>query len=138
MAVKQVIAFLVCILAGIGIGWYFGYTRPVANNQRELLKENQYITNHFHEFDLNVADFNQLNAKYFKIAKPWEESTASISLAALKNLKTNNMEGAEFRLASMVANYYRGHSRDGDTNLLTNIVIFAATDTVLSNAMNLR
>jgi hypothetical protein len=132
---KQIIAFLVCIMASIGIGWYFGYTRSVAKNQRELLEQNQYIKDHFQEFDSDIADFHKRNAEYFKIAAPWEESTASISLAALKNLKTNDIEDAKFRLASTVANYYRGHSHDGDTNFLAEIVTFAATDTVLSNAI---
>jgi hypothetical protein len=132
---KRSITFLIFILIGIGIGWFFGYTRPLAQNQRELLKQNQYIRDHFHEFDLDAADFKKRQAEYFREAEPWEASSASITLAALKNLKTNNLEDAKFRLASIVALYYRGHSRDEDTNLLANIVTFAATDTVLSNAI---
>ena len=132
---KHATAFLVCILVGIGIGWYFGYTRPVAENQRELLKDNQFFRDHTQGFDAAAAYFEKRQAEYFKEAEPWEASSASITLAALKNLKTNNLGDAKFRLASIVALYYRSHSRDGDTNLLANIVAFAATDNVLSNAI---
>jgi hypothetical protein len=129
---KRTIAFLVCVMAGIGIGWYFGYTRPIAKHQRELLNEYQPIKD---QLETNMADFHKRNAEEFKTAAPWEASSASIALAALENLKTNNLEDAKFRLAAIVAIYYRGHSHDGDTNLLADIVTFATTDTVLSNAI---
>jgi hypothetical protein len=132
---KRIITFLVCILIGFGIGWYFGYTRPIAENQRELAKDNQFFRDRTQGFDAAAADFKKRSAEEFKSAAPWEASSASIALAVLKNLKTNNLEDAKSRLAAIVALYYRGHSRDGDTNLLTSIVTFAATDTVLSNAI---
>jgi hypothetical protein len=125
---KRIIAFLVCILAGIGIGWYFGYTRPVAKNQRELLSKYQPMMDEFEAF-------NKQREAYAKEAEPWMASSASIALGALKNLKTNDMEDAKYRLAAIVAAYYRGHSRDGDTNLLNRIVTFAASDTAFSNAL---
>jgi len=124
---KRATAFLVCILAGIGIGWYFGYTRPVAQNQRELLRDYQPMMDQF-------ESWNRQTAAYAKEAEPWMASSASIALGALGSLKTNDMEGAKYRLACIVAAYYRGHSRDGDTNLLHRIVTFAATDTAFSNA----
>ncbi len=131
--VKRTVAFLICILAGIGIGWYFGYSRPVAENQRELLQQNQYIKEHFHEFDLDVADFKKRESEISVAAKPWEASTASIALIGLKDLDTNNMEDAKFRFAELVGFYYRGHLH-GDTNLLlTDIETFAAKDSVLLN-----
>jgi predicted negative regulator of RcsB-dependent stress response len=129
---KHAIAFLICVLAGIGIGWYFGYTRPIAKNQRELLKRYQPIKN---QLEADMADFHRRNAEKFKAAAPWEASSASIALAALKNLDTNDVDGVRSRLAAMVAIYYRGHSGDGDTNLLTSIVAFAGKDAVLSNAI---
>jgi len=133
---KRTIKFLICILIGVGIGWYFGYTRPVAKKQRELLSQNRYIGNHLHEYDSDMADFNKRRAEYFEAAKPYEGSGASIALAALKNLDVGDTEGARSRLVAIIAIYYRNHSRDGDTNLLTSIVDFAVTDTVLSNAIH--
>jgi hypothetical protein len=78
---------------------------------------------------------NKQRAEDFKAAKPYEASSASIALAALKSLDTNDTEGARSRLAAIVAIYYRGHSGDGDTNLLTSIATFAGKDAVLSNAI---
>jgi predicted negative regulator of RcsB-dependent stress response len=125
---KHTIAFLVCILAGIGIGWYFGHARAITEYQREALK-------HLPAIEAQMADLNKQRTEDFKAAKPYEASSASIALAALENLDTNDVEGARSRLAAIVAVYYRGHSGDGDTNLLTSIVSFAGRDTVLSNAI---
>lgn len=125
---KLTTAILICLLAGIGIGWYVGYTRPVAENQRKLLKDYQPMSE---QFEL----WNKERAAYAKKAEPWMASSASIALAALENLKTNEMADAKYKLASIVAVYYRAHSHDGDTNLLTNIVTFAATDSAFSNAL---
>lgn len=125
---KHTIAFLVCILAGIGIGWYFGHIRAITEYQREALK-------HLPTIEAQMADLNKQRAEDYKAAKPYEASGASVALAALKNLDTNDVEGARLRLAAIVAIYYRGHSGDGDTNLLASIVSLAAKDTVLSNAI---
>jgi hypothetical protein len=132
---KRTITFLICIAVGIGIGWYFGYTRPTARNQREVLRQAQYLRDHHHEFDSLIADLDKARAVYRKAAKPYFAESASIALAALKRIDSNDVEGARSMLALPVANYYRGHSNDEDTNLLARIVAFAATDTVLSNAI---
>jgi hypothetical protein len=127
---KRIIVFLACLLVGIGIGWYFGYSCPAAKRQRELL-ENQPVKE---ELETNMTYLNKQMDEESQRAEPWMASSASIALAALKNLKTNDMEGAKYKLAAIVAAYYRGHSRDGDTNLLNRIVTFAATDAAFSNA----
>lgn len=131
---KRSITYSVCVLVGIGIGWYFGYTRPVTQKQRELLEQGEYFREHTREFDADVAVFEKMRAEYAKQAEPWMASSASIALGALKDLKTNDLDGAKYRLAAIVAAYYRGHSRDGDTNLIKSIVTFAASDTAFSNA----
>jgi hypothetical protein len=128
---KHIITFLACLLVGIGIGWYFGYSCPAAQRQRELLGKYQPLKE---ELETNMAYLNKQREEESKKAQPWMASSASIALAALKNLKTNDMEDAKYRLAAIVAAYYRGHSRDGDTNLLTSITTFAATDAAFSNA----
>jgi hypothetical protein len=129
---KYFIAITICLAIGIGIGWYIGYVRTSAKYQHELLKEYQPMKSQLHE---EIVDFHKNSAEEFKAAVPWEASSASIALAALKNLDTNDVGSARFRLASMIAIYYHGHSKDGDTNLLASIVAFAATDSVLSNAV---
>lgn len=125
---KHTIAFLICILAGLGIGWYFGHANAITEYQHEALK-------HLPMVEAQMADLNKQRADDFKAAKPYEASSASIALAALKNLDANDVEGAKSKLAAIVAIYYRSHSSDGDTNLLASIVSFATSDMVLSNAI---
>ena len=143
---KNVLRLFVYIMVGMGIGWFFGYTNPVAKNQREILKDFQYFKDHTREFDAECkkrlveldeqcADFEKRQAEYSKKAEPWMASSASIALAALKHLETNDVEDAKVRLAAMIATYHRVHSGDGDTNLLKSIERFAATNMVLSNAV---
>lgn len=129
---KHTIPFLICLLIGIGIGWYFGYSRPVAKNQREFLEKYQTFKD---ELDTNMANLNEQREENSKLAKPWEASTAGIALVGLKDLDATNMEDARFRLATLVAMYYRAHLHDGDTNLLDHIVSCAAKNSALSNAI---
>lgn len=51
---KRIITHLVCLILGIGVGWYFGYTRPTTKKQRELLAQYQYVrdNNVFKDSDL--------------------------------------------------------------------------------------
>jgi hypothetical protein len=129
---KNAIAILVCIALGIGIGWYCERMRSAVQAQRdfEVFKE-EYLA----KFNVELGTFDKFREEEFNKAAPWEASSASIALAALKNLDANDVQGARLRLASIAAVYYRGHSHDGDTNLITSLVTFAATDTVLSNAL---
>jgi hypothetical protein len=124
---KFTAAILISILAGIGIGWFAGYSRVDAECHRKLVEEVRPMIGQFEVW-------NQERAAYAKKAEPWMASSASIALGALKHLKTNDTVGAKYRLASIVAVYYRAHSHDGDTNLLDGIVKFAATDSAFSNA----
>jgi len=124
---KPTVAFIVCILAAIGIGWYFGRSHAISDYQREALKNLPTI-------EAQMVAFDKQRAEYYKAAKPWETGTAEIALAGFKDLDTNNTQDARFSFAELVGLYYRGHLRDGDTNLLlTDIVTFAAKDLVLSN-----
>lgn len=54
---KRFVPVLVSVLIGVSIGWYFGYTRPVARNQRKLLKEYQLVKETFQMSDADMADF---------------------------------------------------------------------------------
>jgi hypothetical protein len=125
---KQTILFLISLLAGIVVGSYFGYERGYQKYDRELLRL-------IPQFEKDVAEFNKERAVDSKAAKPYETSRAVGALSALKRLDSNDLEGARANLASLIAIYYGNHSRDGDTNLLSNIVKLATTDTVLSNAI---
>ncbi|MGP8201298.1 MAG: hypothetical protein ACLQU4_17545 [Limisphaerales bacterium] len=132
---NRAVIFLLCVAPGIAIGWYYGYTRPVAREQRQLLEYAQDFRDHFPNFESNMAALNKSREEYSKAAKPYMAESASRALAALKRLDSNDLGGTRTMLVAAIANYYRGHSNDGDTNLLARITALAAKDTVLSNAI---
>jgi hypothetical protein len=132
---KRIISFLVCILLGIGIGWYFGYTRPAAKNQRELLKQYHLVRDGLGLTDADWAEMAKELPHMREDMQRSDEYAAAIALAAFKNLEADNTEEARWKLAMVVGIYYRSHSRDGNTNLLSRIVRYAATNTMLSNTV---
>jgi hypothetical protein len=132
---KRIIPILVGILLGLGFGWYFGYTRPVAQNQRKLLKEYQTVRDAFHATDEEMADFGGRLPEFWDMAKRQDEMAAVIALAALVKLEQGDIEKAKWRLQTEISTYYRGHRHDGDSNVLLHITRFAATNAALSNAI---
>ena len=132
---KRIIAFSVCVLLGVGIGWYFGFTRPATRNQRKLLSEYQFVRDNFHMTDKEMADFGEHRAEYFAAMKRQDEMAAVIALAALVKLEQGDMEKTKSRLQTAISIYYRGHRQDGDSNVLRHITTFAATNAALSNAI---
>ncbi len=133
---KSSFGYLLCIILSLCIGWYAGFTRPVIKNQRALLEYNQYVKDHLPDFKSDMIEFNKQREEASRQEAPYAASTASIALAALKSLDANDQDDARARMAAIVGNYYRGHSVDGDTNLLDRIVASAATNTVLSNSIH--
>jgi hypothetical protein len=132
---KRNMAFLVCILIGIGIGWFFGYTRPVAKNQREVLKQYEYTRDKFHMTDAEMANFAKHEAEYFAAMERDDEFAAAVALNAFKNLEAGDTERAKWELETTVSGYYRAYSSDGNTNLIGHIVSYATTNSALSNAI---
>jgi hypothetical protein len=83
---RRIIIPLACLLVGIGLGWFFGYTRPAAKNQRELLRQYQCVRDNFHMTDAEMADFGEHQQEYFAAMKRQDEMAAVIALAALVKL----------------------------------------------------
>jgi hypothetical protein len=133
---KNALAILIAILAGFGLGWYFGYTRPSLKNQRELLRQYQYVRDNFHMTDAEMADFGEHQQEYFDALKRTDELAAAIALGALRRLNHGNTDGTRHVLESTISTYYRGHRTDGNTNLLHGIDSFAATNASLSYAIH--
>ena len=132
---KRIITFSVCVLLGVGVGWYLGFTRPAARNQRKLLSEYQFVRDNFHMTDEEMADFGEHRAEYFAAMKRQDEMAAAMALGALVKLDQGDVEKAKSRLEMTISIYYRGHRLDGDSNVLRHITTFAATNAALSNAI---
>jgi hypothetical protein len=79
--------------------------------------------------------FIKERAEHDRLAKPYEASGASMALWVLQSLDTNDVDGAKSELVQTIANYYRPHRDDGDTDILAAITAFAAKDAALSNAI---
>jgi len=107
---KWGVIVLVCLGLGLGLGWYVGCRQTADKSDRDLLRE-------FHE------------------TKQQDEFAAGVALAAFANLQAGRPEKAEHELATTVSIYYRAHRLDGNTNLITSIEAYAATNTVMSNAI---
>ena len=133
---RRLIIPLVCLLVGIAAGWYFGYTRPAAKNQRELLQQYQYVRDNFHMSDAEMADFGAHEQEYFAAMKRQDETAASMALGALVRLERGDIERTRHVLEQTISIYYRGHRQDGDSNVLRHIETFAATNASLSNAIS--
>lgn len=132
---KRIIAFLVCLVIGFGAGWYFGYSRPVSKNRRELLKQYQYTRDKFHMTDAEMADFGKHQAQYFAEMQRQDELAAALALQSFKDLEAGNTGRVKHGLTTMVSAYYRQYSTDGNSNLIYHIVSYAATNVALSNAI---
>jgi hypothetical protein len=119
---KRIISLFVCILLGIGIGWYFGYTRPVARDYRELLKEYQRVRDTMGLTDQQMAEFGPKARQYFEDMKRQDEKAAMFGLVSFQMLERGNIEEAKKRLLFPVRSYYRiYHNKGGDTNFMGQI-----------------
>jgi hypothetical protein len=132
---KRIIAPLLWLIVGIGVGWFSGYMRPTARNQRELLRQYQYVRDNFHMTDAEMADFGAHQQEYFAAMKRQDEIAAAMALGALVKLEQGDMEKAKSRLQTTISIYFRGHRDDGDSNVIRHITTFAATNAALSNAI---
>ncbi len=119
---KRIIPPLVCLVLGIGIGWCFGYSCPVAKNQRDLLAQYQYVRDNFHMTDAEMAEAGPKIPQYFEDMKRQDEMAAVFALAAFRILEHGDVEHAKTHLLKAVGSYYRVyHGKGGDTNFIARI-----------------
>ena len=119
---KRVIPLFVCMLIGVGVGWFFGYTRPSAKNQRELLRQYHYVRDNFHLTDKEMAEAGPKIPQYFQDMKRQDEMAAVFALGAFKILEQGDTERAKRQLLKAVGSYYRVyHAKGGDTNFVAKI-----------------
>jgi hypothetical protein len=134
---KRTIPFIACVMLGVGIGWYFGYTRPVAQQHRKLLKEYQCVKENFHLTDEEMADIGPKLPQYLEDMKRQDEMTAHVGLAVLKLLESDDIKGAKEVLARHIGGYYYVyHAKGGDAKLLSMIEEAAQQYPVLSAAIS--
>jgi len=107
---KRTIGFVICLLLGFSLGWYFGLT-----HQQKLLR--QYQTENL------------------KKNEPTEGFAAAIALVAYEKIEAGDTDTAKRRLATTISIYYQTHRLDGSPKLLALIVAYAATNAAISNAI---
>lgn len=129
------IACSLCLLLGLSVGWYFGYTRPSVKNQRKLLKEYQVVRGAFGLTDKQMAEIGEQLPQIRQQMAREDEMAAAMALGALVKLEQGDIEKAKSRLQTTISIYYRRHHHDGNTNVLRHIMTFAATNAALSNTI---
>lgn len=89
--VKTIIILLVGLLVGVGFGWYFGYTRPLAKADRDARKEMLKTEN-----------------------DDWE--AALFAVKAIPLVESGDKQGAVEWLAKPIGSYYRVYGPHAGTN----------------------
>src|SRR5689334_20032484 len=104
---KRILSLLACLCIGVGAGWYFGYTRPALEHQREILKQYQWARDNFQMTDAEMAESGAKIPQYIEDVKRQEEVAAAVALGAFKYLERGDTNTAKSRLAWRVGSYYR-------------------------------
>jgi len=119
---KRFITPLMCIVIGIAVGWYWGYTRSTAKDYRELLKRYDWVRENLHMSDEQMADFGRMVPQYFEDVRRQDEEAARFALGAFQILEKGETERAKQRLLQAVGSYYHVyHDKGGDSNLVVKI-----------------
>ena len=92
---------VLCLFTGLSLGWYMGYTRPLARHERTTQEANMKLGS-----DTERSD----------------ELAAAVSLGVFQCLEKGDRDQADHKLLGAIGSYYRVyHTRGGDTNILTQI-----------------
>ena len=118
---KRFILSLVCLAVGIGIGWYFGYSRP-ALRMKHLYEDVQKTTG------LSDAEMVKQVPDSLAAIKREDESVAMVALRGIEILDRGDTAAAKKHLAYWVGSYYRVYHANGDTNLIARIERAASTN----------
>jgi hypothetical protein len=122
---RHFITSVVCLAVGIGIGWYFGYTRPslqAMHITQELEKET----------GMSIAEMTKAVPDSLAAIQRDDESAASVSLRGIEILDRGDIPAAKKYLAHWVGSYYRVYHTRGDTNLIARIEGAATTNTEIA------
>src|SRR5438046_65956 len=106
LSMKRLIPYLLCVLFGTLMGWYYGYTRPVAVHYRELLKEYHEVLGQTHLTDKEMAELGTKLPQYFEDVKRLDEMAAAMALSAYYLLEEGDIESAKKWLTRAIGSYY--------------------------------
>lgn len=117
---KRLIIVLLAFLAGLAVGWYCGYTRPVTKQYR-VLKDTL-----FHMTDKQIADagaqIRDHMPEFIERMKRSDDVAAALALGTFKRLDQGNIDGAKKLQLPFIGGYYRQyHTKGGDPKILANI-----------------
>jgi hypothetical protein len=123
---KRIIPLLICVLLGVGVGWYWGYTRPALQAMhmyRDMKKT------------MGFSDEEMLRAapEAFAKIKREDESVAMVALRGSEILDRGDTQAAKKYLAYWVGSYYRVYHANGDTNLIAHIEQAATTNAEIAS-----
>ena len=117
---KRAIVLLVVFLFGSCIGWYFGYTRPVARQYR-LVRDQM-----FHMTDKEMAEagtqVREQFPQFIEGMKRSDDLTTVLALSAFERIDQGNAESAKKLLLVPVRSYYQRYTgKGGDPAILARI-----------------
>lgn len=118
---KNIITPIVCLALGIGIGWYFGYTRP-SLRAIHLTQDLQ------RETGVSVEEMAKAVPDSLAAIKRDDESVATVALRGIEILDRGDTAATKKYLAYWIGSYYRVYHANGDTNLITHIEQAATTN----------
>ncbi len=116
---KRAILLLAFMLFGVCIGWYFGYTRPVAKQYR-IIRDAWHITDY--EMAEAGAKIQDNLPQFIEGMKRTDDIATALSLGTIKFLNRGDVRGAKKLLLTPVGAYYRRyHGKGGDPDILARI-----------------
>jgi len=119
-------------MIGIAAGWFFGYTRPVARQQRELLAQYENAKEILHMMDAQMTNTASELPDLLTAMKRNDRDVAMVGLRGIEILDRGDVAGAKKYLAYWIGSYYRVYHTAGDTNLIARIERAASTNAVIA------
>lgn len=114
-AIPLMTGLLIGTLAGVSIGWYFGYQR-YAKKQEALVQEYHWVRDTVLKMtDAEIAGLGSEIPQYFEDVKRQDEMSAMVALSAYHSLEKGDLDTTKSRLAWHIGHYYRlYHAKGGD------------------------
>ena len=119
---KRIIVTIVAVAVGFAAGWYFGYSRPVAQNQRKILKEYAGVRDMMGYTDAEMTQAAQTFPKPKDVLASMareDEMLAAVAIGSVRQFDKGDPEAVKQRLLHILGTYYRVHRTN---DLYTNVI----------------